>query len=68
MALVYIWRVVEVAYFQGSEDEVKVREAPLSLLAPTCALVLANIYFGLDARLTSGVATRAAEVLLGVGP
>jgi len=68
MALVYIWRVVEVAYFQGLEDEVQVREAPFSLLAPTWALVLANIYFGLDARLTSGVATRAAEVLLGVGP
>ena len=68
MALVYIWRVVEVAYFQRLEDEVQVREAPFSLLAPTWVLVLANVYFGLDARLTSGVATRAAEVLLGVGP
>jgi len=67
MALVYIWRVVEVAYFQGPMDDVRVREAPLSLLIPTWILVLANIYFGLNASFTAGVATRAAEILLGVG-
>lgn len=68
MALVYIWRVVEVAYFQRDPGEVVVKEAPVSLLVPTWILVLANVYFGFDARLTAGVATRAAEILLGVGP
>ncbi|MGM0669686.1 MAG: proton-conducting transporter membrane subunit, partial [Gemmatimonadota bacterium] len=68
MAVVYIWKVVEVAYFQEGADEGRVREAPVSLLLPTWILVLANVYFGLDANLTAGVATRAAEVLLRVAP
>jgi multicomponent Na+:H+ antiporter subunit D len=67
LAVVYIWRVVEAAYFQEFVGEFEVREAPLSLLVPIWVLVLANLYFGLNATLTSGIATRAAEVLLGVG-
>ncbi|MEX2582475.1 MAG: monovalent cation/H+ antiporter subunit D family protein [Gemmatimonadota bacterium] len=68
MAVIYIWRVVEAAYFLPSpEGRGAIREAPLSLLIPTWALVLANIYFGVDATLTAGVAGRAAAVLLGMG-
>jgi len=68
MALVYIWRVVEVAYFQASPEGREPRgEAPLAMLLPTWALVLANFWFGIDARATVGVARRAAEALLGVG-
>ena len=67
MAVVYIWKVVEVAYFQEFVGEFEVKEAPLSLLLPTWTLVAANLYFGLDATLTAGIATRAAEILLGVG-
>lgn len=67
LAVIYVWRVVETAYF-GEAPEVAIDEAPLSLLIPTWALVLANVYFGIDATLTAGVATRAAELLLGVGP
>ena len=33
----------------------------------TWLLILANIYFGTDASLTAGVATRAAELLMGAG-
>ena len=66
MAVVYIWKIVEVAYFRDAPEGSEVREAPLSLLVPTWALVAANFYFGIDASLTAGVATRAAEVLLGV--
>ena len=65
LAVVYVWRVVEVAYFSEPSPEAEIREAPLGLLVPTWALVLANLYFGIDASLTAGVATRAAEVLLG---
>jgi multicomponent Na+:H+ antiporter subunit D len=68
MALVYIWRVVEVAYFRDFVGELEVKEAPASLLIPTWALVLANLYFGIDATLTTGVAGRAAQLLLGVSP
>lgn len=68
MAVVYIWKVVEAAYFQDFLGELEVREAPLSLLVPTWVLIAANLYFGIDASLTSGIAGRAAEMLLGVGP
>lgn len=66
MALVYIWRVVEAAYFQEYMGRLDLKEAPLSLLIPTWTLVLANIYFGLHSAPTTGIAIRAAEVLLGV--
>jgi len=68
MAVVYIWKVVEVAYFGTPDPDTQIREAPLSLLIPTWALVLASFYFGIDASITAGVATRAAESLLGVMP
>jgi multicomponent Na+:H+ antiporter subunit D len=68
LALVYIWKVVEVAYFRPPDDPGGVREAPLSLLIPTWTLVLANLYFGINASLTARVATSAAEALLGVAP
>jgi multicomponent Na+:H+ antiporter subunit D len=68
LAVVYVWRVVEAAYFHEFLGELQVREAPLSMLIPTWILVGANVYFGLNASLTAGVASRAAEILLGVSP
>ncbi|MDX1570644.1 MAG: monovalent cation/H+ antiporter subunit D family protein [Xanthomonadales bacterium] len=69
IAVVYIWRVVEVAWFRERPAGARpVSEAPLVLLLPTWTLVLANIWFGLDTRYTVGVATRAAELLMGAGP
>ncbi len=70
LAMIYIWRIVEVAYFQepaidGSGKAVN-KEAPLSMLIPLWVIVLANIYFGINASLTSGVAMQAAEHLLGI--
>ena len=67
LALTYVWKVVEVAYFRDVDPDAGIREAPLSLLVPTWALVLANVYFGIHASATTNVATRAAELLLGVG-
>jgi multicomponent Na+:H+ antiporter subunit D len=68
LAVVYIWKVVEAAYFQDYVGDLEVGEAPLSLLAPTWILVAANFVFGIDATFTAGVARGAAEMLLGVGP
>ena len=70
IALAYVWRVVEVAYFRppaGDEPPGR-REAPWSLLAPTWALVAMNVYFGIDAGRTVAVAREAARALLGVAP
>ena len=69
LALVYVWRVVEVAYFHAPPDDApKVREAPLSLLLPTLALAAACLVFGIDTDLTVGLARTAAVDLLGGGP
>jgi len=67
MAVIYIWRVVEAAYFHPAPEGSTVREAPLMLLIPTWTLVLANLYFGIDASLTIEVAGRAAASLLQAG-
>jgi len=69
MAVYYIWRVVEAAWFQPRPDDAPaVAEAPLALLAPTWVLVALNFYFGLDTRLTVAAASAAAETLLGAAP
>lgn len=68
IAVVYIWQVVEVAYFkQRPSDLPAVKEAPLGLLIPTWILVLANLWFGINATMTAGIAQDAAKVLLGGG-
>lgn len=68
LAVIYVWKVVEAAYLQAPPDGREVREAPLSMLLPTWALVLANIWFGIDADFTVTVARTAAMGLLGVAP
>ena len=66
LAIIYVWRVVEVAYLRPPPAAAgAVREAPLSMLIPTWILIGASIYFGIDTTLTVGVARRAAVMLLG---
>ena len=67
MALVYIGRVLQRGWFDEPPPG-RPQEAPLSLLLPTWTLIVANIYFGVDTRLTVGVAERAAATLFGGGP
>jgi multicomponent Na+:H+ antiporter subunit D len=67
LAVVYVWRIVEAGWFGEPADPAR-REAPLGLLVPTWLLILANIYFGLDTRLTVGVAELAAAQLFGSLP
>ena len=64
LALIYIWRVVEVAYLQEPPEGQTVTEAPLSMLIPTWILIGASIYFGIDTSLSAGVAETAARLLL----
>ena len=69
LALVYIWRVVEAAYFRDFPGDEQTREAPWTLLGPTWALVALNLYFGINAGRTVGIARQAAEVLMaGISP
>jgi len=68
LAVIYIWRVIEVAYFKEPPKGRVIKEAPISMLAPIWILIAANIYFGISTQLTVGIATRAAKMLLGVSP
>lgn len=65
LAIIYVWRIFEVAYLRDPPEGSDSVEAPLSLLLPTWALALANVYFGIDTRVSVGVAEEAAKFLLG---
>ena len=66
LALVYVWRVLEIAFFrEPSERAREAREAPLSMLIPTWVLLAATVFFGIYTSYSAGVASRAAEAVLG---
>ncbi len=68
LALIYIWRVVEAAYFNVPGAGMhKVREAPASMLIPAWLLIGVNLYVGIDTRLITGTAQQAAVILIGQG-
>jgi multicomponent Na+:H+ antiporter subunit D len=68
LALAYIWRVVEAAYFRQPTARVAaLQEAPPAMLIPTWLLIAGNLYFGVDTSLSSRLARQGAEVLLGSG-
>lgn len=69
LTIIYVWRIFEVAYFQPPLLETEeIKEAPMSFLIPIWILVMANIYFGIDTRLSVQVAQAASQSLFGVAP
>lgn len=65
LALAYVWRFVEVAYFREPPAGRPVRgEAALSLLIPSFVLIATTIWFGFDTSFTAGTALDAAQQLL----
>lgn len=66
LALIYIWRVVEAAYFHVPGATMhRVKEAPASMLIPTWLLIGANLYVGVDAGLITDIAHQGADILIG---
>lgn len=68
LAVIYIWRVVEAAYFQKPDNISaldQVNEVPPGMLIPLWILIAANLYFGINAGLTSDLARQSAAWLLG---
>jgi multicomponent Na+:H+ antiporter subunit D len=63
IAVVYVWRVVEVAYLRGGEGAAR-REAPVGMLAAGLAMAGLCVYFGLFTSLNVGGAHAAAALLL----
>lgn len=68
LALIYVWKVIEVIYFgKRPEDAPEVKEGPWSMVLPTWILIGGSLYFGIDANLSTEVARKAANMLLGGG-
>jgi multicomponent Na+:H+ antiporter subunit D len=66
IAVIYIGRVVEAAYFRApSGAATEAHEPPLSMLVPLLVLAAATLYLGIDTRATADVAAAAASMLLG---
>ena len=67
MALIYVGRMIELAYLRDpikKDGKALLRnEAPLSMLMPLWALVIAAWFFGLDADWTTHLSGAAAQLL-----
>ena len=68
LAIVYVWRFVEVVYFRSAAADGPQQEAPLSMLVPAWILVAATIWFGLDTSVTVGTALDVARQFVRVAP
>lgn len=65
ISVVYIGRVVEVAWLRPvSDTAANATDPPASMLIPCLLLVAATIYFGFDTTITAGIANLAAETLI----
>lgn len=66
LTLIYVCRVIEVAYFRPTlkgESQLKV---PKTMLIALWIFALSNIYFGLNSDISMGVSTLAVNQLIGV--
>jgi multicomponent Na+:H+ antiporter subunit D len=67
LSLIYVWRFVEVAYFQEPPlDRPDTCEAPVAMLIPTYVVIVATLVFGVWTTYSAGIAEQAARAVLGV--
>lgn len=65
LAVAYVWRFVEAAYFSEPDKNLPARgEAPLAMLVPSLLLVGATLFFGFDTSFTVTSASQAATMLM----
>ncbi|HWM48068.1 MAG TPA: monovalent cation/H+ antiporter subunit D family protein [Xanthobacteraceae bacterium] len=66
IALVYVGRVLEVAWLREPSPEIaKASDPPLSILLPLMVLAAATVYLGFDTQWTVGIAADVARDLIG---
>ncbi|HCL31823.1 MAG TPA: cation:proton antiporter [Candidatus Latescibacteria bacterium] len=70
IAVAYVWRVVEIAYFhEPTGKTAQATEAPLSMLIPVWILTGSTFTFGINSTFTVDIARRGAEILMaGLAP
>jgi len=68
LAGIYVWRVLEAAWFRDPVQSAPRGEAPLRILIPTWVLIGASLYFGVFTEWTAGIAEAAARQLLEGAP
>lgn len=64
-AVIYVWRIVEIAYFKPAPEDAPKGEAPLTMLVPIWLFVGLMFYFGIETSVNVGFAESAADFLLG---
>jgi len=64
MAVVYVWRIVESAYF-GQSVEPGGAQVPAALVVVLWAVAIANVVFGLAPQLPLSLSAAAADLMLG---
>lgn len=68
LTVIYVGRVIEVAYFKAAPEGVERKSMPTSMVVTLWVFALANIYFGLDSDVSMGISTMAVDQLIGVRP
>ena len=64
LAVMYVWRVIEVGWFRDPPDDAP-QEAPLSLLVPAWVMIGASVVFGIWTGPMLHIAGKAAQMLFG---
>jgi multicomponent Na+:H+ antiporter subunit D len=67
LALFYVGRVVEIAWFRQPPEGAQPARPPASMVAAVWFLALMSLYFGIDPTLPAELADAAASALLGRG-
>lgn len=65
LAVAYVWKVIEIAFFDRPGDERPISDAPWHLAVPTCLTLAAAVYFGIWTELPIELANQAAASLVG---
>jgi len=68
LTLIYVGRVIEVAYFRPVPEGRTRQKVPYIMMAALWIFALSNIYFGLDTDISLGVSSLAVNQLIGVTP
>ena len=69
LALIYVGRVIEAAYFQPvPEEDLFQPNAQWQMIVPIWLLISASIYFGIHTDITIPIAENAAHLLVGLEP